>query len=397
MKAYIIESTKKIEPLGDHPHDCLIANVKLGKIQEDVLRKLDLDLKNVSSPDLINDPHEYITLVDSLFVTRKFLKEFIEKSRIRRCRTICALKHGPFTKHSVVATQDVNRLSDDKTIEYGLCYVPSQKFRNDSVNIIMNPEQYYWRFPVPLHMTGGEKYDIPMTDSAIIQIDHWANVWAANMNALLSKVASIKNACILKKLCLVLRARSLNQWKLLRKTNKIGKKCNIHPTAYIEGCTIGDNVTIGAGTVIRLSVIGDGTNIGSNVNIECSAVGEGCALDSGSGLLGAVLYPGAASSASVIYISVLGRNTFVAEGVSLADYRFDGKHVSVKKDGNPINTNIHGLGSCLGHGVYLGAGCVVAPGRSIPNKLHLTPDEKRIIRTFYPDGASPGHRKIDYP
>jgi NDP-sugar pyrophosphorylase family protein len=394
MKAYIIESTKKIEPFGDHPHDCLIANVKLGKIQENILQKLDIDLKTVSSPALINDTQEYLTIEDSLFFTRKFLKEFIERSRIRKCRTVCAVKYGPFTDHSVVATQNVTRYPD--RVEYGLCYMPPQKFRNESVYIIMKPEQFYERFPVPEHMVGGEKYDVPITDFAIIQIDHWANLWAANMSTLLAKIAGLRNASILRKLCLVLRARSLNKWKILRKTNKIGKKCDIHPTAYIEGSTIGDNVTIGAGTVIRLSVVGEGTNIGSNVNMEGSVVGEGCAIDSGSGLLGTVLYPGAATSASIIYVSILGRNTFVAEGVSLADFRFDGKPVSVIKDGKLVNTNVRGLGSCLGHGVYLGAGCVVAPGRSIPNKLRITPDEKRIIRTFYSDGTSPGYRKIDY-
>jgi NDP-sugar pyrophosphorylase family protein len=295
----------------------------------------------------------------------------------------------------VVATQNVTRYQD--RVEYGLSYMPPQKFRNDSVYLMMNPEQFYERFPVPEHMIGGGKYDVPVTDFAIIQIDHWANLWAANMSTLLAKIARLRNASIIKRVYLVLRARSLNKWKILRKTNKIGKKCDIHPTAYVEGSTIGDSVTIGAGTVIRLSVVGDGANIGSNVNIECSVVGEGCAVDSGSGLFCTVLYPGAATSASIIYVSICGRNTFVAEGVSLADFRFDGKPVSVIKEGKLVNTNIRGLGSCLGHGVYLGAGCVVAPGRSIPNKLRLTPDEKRIIRAFYPDGAVSGHRRIDYP
>lgn len=45
MKAYMIERTKKLEPLGDHPGDCLIANRKLSKIQKQDLQTLGLELR----------------------------------------------------------------------------------------------------------------------------------------------------------------------------------------------------------------------------------------------------------------------------------------------------------------------------------------------------------------
>jgi acetyltransferase-like isoleucine patch superfamily enzyme len=394
MKAYIVESTNKIEPFGDHPHNCLIANKKLGEIQRDVLRKLNLELKVVPSVTLVSDPQEHIVLEDSLFFTEELVKEFLERSRAMKRSTVCALKRGLFTAHSMVTTQNVTIYPD--RVEYGLRYVPPKKLRSEPVPLVINPEQFYERFPVPEHMLEGRQYHVPVTNLAIIQIDHWANLWAANMSVLLSKIASLRKASRVKKAYLILRARSMNKWKILCKTNKIGKKCDIHPTAYIEGCTIGDNVMVGAGAVVRLSIIGDSANIGSNVNIESSVVGEGCAIDSGSGLFGTVLYPGAATSASVIYVSLCGKNTFVAEGVSLADFRFDGKSVTVIKDGVPVDTKIFGLGSCLGHGVYLGAGCVVAPGRSIPNGLRITPDERRVIRSIYPDGSVPGHRRIGF-
>ena len=37
MSARILESNKKIEPLGDHPRDCLIGNQRLGDIQKEVV------------------------------------------------------------------------------------------------------------------------------------------------------------------------------------------------------------------------------------------------------------------------------------------------------------------------------------------------------------------------
>jgi NDP-sugar pyrophosphorylase family protein len=214
------------------------------------------------------------------------------------------------------------------------------------------------------------------------------------MGALLAEVARLRRAPTTRLLGLALRARSTNKWNVLKKLNRIGRGCDIHPTAYIEGSTVGDNVTIGAGSVVRLSHIGSGTSIGSNATVECSVLGEGCALDSMSGAFASVLYPGTASSAKLIYISVCGRDTFLADGVYLADFRFDRRNVSVVKGGATIDTGNVGLGVCLGHGVYLGAGCVVAPGRAVPNGLRLVPDESRTIARFSEDGTAPGHRTV---
>jgi len=393
MKAYMVESSKKIEPFGDHPRDCLITNRKLGEIQKEVLQGLGLELKAMPSAVKVEDAEEHIVFDDSLFFTKELLQEFITEARRLKCCAVCAAKPGQFTNLSMVATQNVQIHAD--RVEYGLHYVPARELRGDQVPMVIDPDQFSMPFPMPEHVHGGREYRIPITDTVIIQIDHWANLWAANLGMLLAEVARLRKAPKVRLLGLVIRARSRNRWKVLRQVNKVGRNCDIHPTAYIEGSTIGNNVMVGAGSVIRLSLVGDGTAIGSNVTMEFSVAGEQCAIDSGSGIFGTVLYPGAVTSAGVIYVSLCGRNSFIAEGVSLSDFRFDGRCVTVIKDGNPVDTGNIGLGSCLGPGVYLGAGCVVAPGRAIPNGMRITPDETRVIRKCLPDGSVPGHRRID--
>ena len=393
MRAYMVQSNKRIEPFGDHPRHCLVANRELGQIQRQVLQDLGLELKTTPDASKVEDPEEHIIFVDSLLFTKEVLQQFLsEARRLKRC-AICAAKPGLFTLRSMVTTQDVQIHAD--RVEYGLRYVPALELRGEQVPVVLDLDQFSEPIPMPSHMHGGHEHRIPITDTVLIQIDHWANLWAANLGMLVAEVARLRKAPKVRLLGLALRARSWNKWKILRQVNKIGKNCDIHPTAYIEGSTIGDNVMIGAGSVIRLSLVGDGTAIGSNVTMEFSIAGEQCAIDSGSGAFGAVLYPGAVTSAGVIYFSLCGRDTFIAEGVSLSDFRFDQRCVTVTKDGNLVDTGSIGLGSCLGHGVYLGAGCVVAPGRAIPNGLRITPDEMRIIRKCDPDGSIPGHRRID--
>jgi acetyltransferase-like isoleucine patch superfamily enzyme len=393
MKAYVVQSDKVIEPFGDHPRDCLIANRKLSDIQGEVLQSLGMEVRSAPGAAQIDDPGEHIVLEDSLFFTSELLQKFIAESRRHRSSGVCALKPGRVTRSTMVPTQDV-RILDDR-VEYGLLYQPSHESRGEVDPVVIDPEQFSERVPLPEHIRGGSELRIPVTDTMIIQVDHWANLWAANIGTLLAEAARLRNAPRSHLLRLILQARSLNKWKVLKRLNRVGKNCDIHPTAYIEGSTIGDNVTVGAGSVIRLSFIGDGTAIGSNATVECSVVGNRCALDSMSGAFGSVLYPGTATSAKLIYLSLCGRNSFLADGVYLSDFRFDGKNVTVMKGGAAIDAGNVGLGVCLGHGVYLGAGCVIAPGRAVPNGIRLVPDEIRTISKFNADGSAPGHKTVD--
>jgi acetyltransferase-like isoleucine patch superfamily enzyme len=392
MKAYIVQSNKKIEPFGDSPRDCLIANRKLSEIQRQVLQSLGMELKTIPDAAQIEDPDEHIILADSLFFTKELMKGFINRSRRLKSCTTCALKPGLVTLHSMVATQDVKIYAD--RVEYALRYMPAQRLRGEPVPVVIDVEQFSQVIPMPEHVRGPQPYRMPLTDTLLIQIDHWTNLWAANMATRLAELAKLMKAPKLKLLWLALKARSLNKWRVLHQVNKIGKNCDIHPTAYIEGSTIGDNVIIGAGSVVRLSVIGDGSAIGSNVTIESSILGEECTINSGCTVFFSVLYPRAVSSSRLLLTSTCGRDTFISDLAGMADFRIDGKRIEVMKNGVPVNTGVINLGACLGHGVYLGGGCGVAPATAIPNGLRILP-KKPLIGEVSPDGTIPGHRVIN--
>ena len=92
---------------------------------------------------------------------------------------------------------------------------------------------------------------------------------------------------------------------------------------------------------------------------------------------------------------MLGRNGFIGDGVSLTDYRFDGKNITVLKNGMVVDTGNRILGSCVGHGAYLAAGTIVAPGRAIPNGTRIVPKCGLIIQGADPDGTIPDYRQVD--
>ncbi len=397
MKVYIIRNRRKIDPFDEYASECLIGNKKLAVHQKEIFSALGLDPVFVLDISQVDDPGEYIWLDDSLYFTPELLAEFITKSRKRRSDSVCALELGLVTCRTVSATQKSTRVYTDHSIDhvrYDLHYLPEERFRGEEEPIIISPDQIYASIPMPDHISSGGKYLIPVTDRFIIRIGHWVNLWAANIMTLSARQARAEKMSKVKLLALAIKAHSLNRWRILGELNKVGRNCDIHPTAYIEGSEIGDNVAIGAGAIVRMSMVGNHACVGNGVVIEESVVGERGTFLNGH-IMYSVFYPNSFSVAQMIPSSIIGRDTFLGSNVVLTDFRLDGENVTVLENGIKVDTENKFVGCCLGHGVYLGAGCVVAPGRIIPSGMHIVLEEGRIIRGCDFSGNIPGFRSVE--
>jgi len=377
MKAYIVSREVEVEPFGDCARDCLIGNKPLGQLQKETLRVLGLEPVFVTDRSQVIDSGEHLVLNDNLYFSTELLKEFITRSRQQGDATVCALKRGEITNRTGVTVQDVAIHPDH--VEYNLCYLPGIKGRNDHRAVVIDPDEFHATIPMPSHMYGSGKYEIPMASKFVIQIDHWVNLWIANIVATLVMGANLQKSSILRKLFMALKARSFNQWEILCCMNTVGKNCDIHPTAYIEGSVVGDDVSLGAGAVVRHSLIGDNVSIGNGVVIEESVVGDGCVILNGR-LIFSIFYPRTFSVAEMVTASFVGKNSFIGLNSTMTDFRLDGQNVTVMKGGKLVDSSQRFLGACLGHEVYLGAGCIVAPGRSIPRGFRLAPTKDKVVR-----------------
>jgi acetyltransferase-like isoleucine patch superfamily enzyme len=249
---------------------------------------------------------------------------------------------------------------------YQLRYEPAERARGMPECVVIDPEQDYEPLPVARHMTPLREPRLPITDRVLIRIDHWVNLWAANLSVPAAANARSKKLKW-RLLRLAFKARSLNQWSVLRASNRIGKGCDIHPTAYIENSVIGRGTQIGAGAVVRGALIGNYCRVLNRATVELCVLGDGAHVMNGCTVQFAVLYPGHHTMSNRLSFSLCGRDTFVGDGVTLDDFRVDGETVRVLKDGVSVDSGMTFLGGCLGHGAYLGAGCVLAPGRAVPN------------------------------
>jgi NDP-sugar pyrophosphorylase family protein len=376
MKIYVVKKQETIEPFEKRANDLSIGNKKLSVLQNNIFSKLNLNSIIVNNPSEIKDNEEHLIIDDNIYFEYDLLKEFIYRSEKIKSSTICSVKEGIFTEKTFINLQNVKKQED--YFDYNLFYFPQEKLREETKKIIFDLNKKFEYLPLPKHLSKDEKYFIPLTTKSIIQIDHWSNLWSANLAVILSMIEKANNTNKLILLLLAIKNFSFNKWRVAMSINKIGRNCDIHPTAIIECSEIGDNVIIGAGTIIRECIIGANTFVGNGITIEYSVIGNNCTIVDGH-ILYSTIYPNAQIANQMISASILGENVFIGSGVVLTDLRLDNKNVLAKKAGALIDTGNLFLGSCLGDGVYLGSGCIVSPGRSIPNGLHIYPKKDRTI------------------
>lgn len=139
----------------------------------------------------------------------------------------------------------------------------------------------------------------------------------------------------------------------------VGKNVTIDDTARISGSAIiGHNTIIGHAAFVRGGVlIGDDVNVGHATEVKHSIVLNGAKL------------------AHLNYIgdSIIGSNTNISGGATLANWRFDKKEVVIRDDGEGIPTHMEKMGSVIGDDSFIGVSAVINPGTVLAKKTLVFP------------------------
>lgn len=139
----------------------------------------------------------------------------------------------------------------------------------------------------------------------------------------------------------------------------MGKNVIIDDTARISGgAIIGHNTVIGHAAFIRGGVlIGENVNVGHATEVKHSIILKGAKL------------------AHLNYIgdSIVGSNTNVSGGATLANWRFDKKDVVIRNEGEGISTHMEKMGSIIGDDSFIGVSAVINPGTVLAKKTLVFP------------------------
>lgn len=398
----VLMNGEKLAPLAVHLAEVVESvigptpeEMKLGKIddlEERLIERYNLDAKD-----------KIVAYRDDLYFDREFFTYFLKEAQRAGvpCRAALTAKDPAWDTYSIPLSSLVWEADD-----YGgfypleLYYFPQGWQPRSEWKIIPIPsgaaEKGY--YGIPDSMTNpkletsadGSRQDLTyyLTERSCVPIQSWVHIFNANVPlGIFSRGYRFEEAISKQNLLtfrLLFRAiLEQKQFVSCSEIVKVGKNSDIDPSAIILGpCTIGDNVTIGAGTVIDNCVIGDNVNIAQNCHLVLSLVGDNCFLPFRASLFMTTLmeYTIVAQN-TCLQMCVIGRNSFIGAGSTFTDFNLLPSPLkALNAYGELGDVGQAVIGGCVGHNVRIGSGMVVMPARMIESDVILVASpERRVI------------------
>ena len=405
MKKVILRDHRRISPFNEEARDLRILNKPLWLYQRDVLARHCSE--EITIEDMVQLPHmdEMLVYRDSQFFNGPLIDEFIARSRAsgKAAQVAFSSSDRAVVEH-VLPLQDNIIQDDDGNYRGELWYYPQGWVPDEEVQALVidtDPLEIGW-YHVPTYLvpTGNLVFQVPL--KAFIPIESWVHVLLANslFGAFGWARRLLKEADSLSvKLNIVFR--SLIERKQFRSCSalvRVGRNCQIDPTAIIQGPTIiGNNVRIEAGVMIISSVIGDNVTIMPGAQLVASVVSNGCYIPFRAALFGTSFMENTmVAQNTILQGCVVGRNTFIGGGNTFTDYNLVGRTIKTMHNGKLQDVGMAAIGSAVGHDCRIGAGFVIYPGRTIESGTILIykGDQAVIDRNIDAESATHDDRII---
>ena len=368
IRVHIAASGRHIEPFGDPAAEIPIQNRPLGEWQKLAIAVAGLELAPTPTPPCLVIP-------DNLFASGGCLRAFVDGAAGRDA--VLVLADSVFARRTTPLQQRVVAIDggyrfDDVRFVSGSDAEP--------VAVVVDPDEKVVEIPLPVRYTDAEKLELSLPRHPVMTLHHWAHILWVNQAAGAMTVRATPRATLAARVAwAVLRSLSINRWKVLGRLNRIGRKCDIHPTAVVEGSTIGDGVTIGPFARVLFSNVGDGALVMAGAQVEASVLGPRSMVAQATVLRLCVLYDGAVAGQQVMQQCVLGRGAITTLAAYSIDLNFD-RDVRVPLDGTLQSTGTRFLGAAFGHGCRIGTGLWLASGRMIPNGCFVVRHPSQVIQ-----------------
>jgi len=401
MRKIVLLDQHKIFPFNEPARNLRVLNKPLWLHQRDVLAPYTTEEREADSlADVDSRRDETLVHRDNLFFDQFFIDEFIHQARKlgKACRVAFELDDRSITAHAIHLQQGIHRKGNVYTAD--LWYF-TQGVEPMAQPLLIDTEAHEMGYyHVPTHMSnekGDLVYQVPT--KAFCSIEHWVHTITANVVFGVYARAARRDRELEsdpgEQLKLLWRAM-LERKQVLSSSElvHVGRNCSIDPTAIIRGPTyIGDNVSIGPGAVIDVSIIGDNVDIMTGSQVMLSVVSDRCFLPFRAALFMSVMMEDSmvAQNTCLQFCSV-GRNTFIGAGNTFTDFNLVPKPIRALSGDEVEETGMPVLGGCVGHNCFIGSGLVVYPARAIESDVILfaSPERRVIDRTvYYEDSDQP--------
>jgi carbonic anhydrase/acetyltransferase-like protein (isoleucine patch superfamily) len=373
VKIHVSPSGRRIAPFGDPPGEILIQNRRLADWQADMIQQAEFERIEHAAPPCLQVP-------DTLFTTAAMLRRFADLAGGRNA--VLVLKDSAFARRTTPVQPHV--VQTDAGFRFEEIRFLSGD-REPAADVLCDPDEKLIQIPVPAALTKKETIEFSLPRDPVITLHHWVHILWANEAAGAMLARRIPPARLaLSGAWAFLRTWSVNRWRLLGKINQIGRGCDIHPTAVVEGSTLEDGVTVGAFARVMFSRIGRKANVMTGANVEASVLGERATVCQHTTVRLCVVYPGAIAGQRLMQMCLLGRDVVTVEGSWSIDLNLS-RDARVPLDGTLHSIGSPFLGSAFGHGCRVGTGTWLAQGRMIPNGAFIVCAPDQVVSRIEPD------------
>ena len=395
MLKIILQDPRHIHPFNERARDLRIQNKPLWLSQRDVLapyttRELELPLH----APLPQTREQCLVYRDNLYFDQEYFATFLTDARRRgrASRAAFSIDDPAFREHALPLANSYTRAGNLFLAD--LWYYPHGPEAKAEPLVIDLQAREVGYYHVPTYMAfeqGDLVFQVPLR--SLIAIDSWVHIFITDIVFGLFGRGARFEAQLETDPFYKLRVlgKALYEGKQVLECSdlvKIGRNCVIDPRAVIHGpTTIGDNVTINAGSVIENCIIGDNVNISQDCQLMLSVIGDGSFLPFRSSLfMTTIMDNSMVAQNTCLQMCVVGRNTFIGAGSTFTDFNLLPAPLRALDGDNLLGeANRPVLGGCVGHNCRLGSGMIIFPARTIESDVVLfaSPERRVIDRDVY--------------
>jgi len=388
MRRAIIRDKRKLPPFNEPARDLRVLNKPLWLCQKDTLEpycdsEIEVDVCEQTPDDSYG---ETLIYRDNLFFDQAFVDAFLSRARSlgKACRVAFSLDDKVITTHALPLQSGIHREGD--VYVANMWYYPRGLEEITRPLVIDTGAYEFGSYRVPTHMSsekGDLVFQIPLR--AFLSIENWVHIFIANcLFGVLAEGARVERS--LNNLSVLFKVfwRSLlerRQFLSCSHMVKIGRNCQIDPTAVIQGPTvIGDNVYIGAGVVISNCIIGSNVSILQGNELLISVVGDRCYLPFRSSFFMSTLMEDTmVAQNACLQFCVVGRDSFIGAGTTFTDFNLVPRMLRTMHRGQLEEVGMTVLGGCVGHHCRIGADLTIYPARTIESDVVLARTNERSV------------------
>jgi carbonic anhydrase/acetyltransferase-like protein (isoleucine patch superfamily) len=364
---YRVAAQEKLYGFGDSILDVPILNESLGNYQARICAQCGLQIIDVATRAELPSTDFPLWYFDAKMVfTLDFLKLAIQRAKDD---PTSFLQFG-LKKHPSIQQHSLPLAPNDKDLLFPFFFKGSES--KQATIIQLEGKEYDWQIHMPSQVMPGGVYSLNQNAVFATLLLSPFHLHGANMALNLNR--GLKLQALLPDW---LRKRISKPFtKLtsigLKSMNQKGKNCRIHPTAVVEGCVLGDDVTIGANAVLRMSMIGSGTFVGDTAVVSFSVIGANNFVSTGNHLVNSMTYPSVFTIHGPYQYSIFGQHSAVFATIN-SDIRLDTKTIKIPTEVGVCDSDQILLGVAYGHRSKIGGSNIIAAGRLVPNDYVLNP------------------------